>query len=122
MRFGIPKLDELIGDIKPGSTVLISTIGDLGIEILVAIIRKNREKSVVFVTSRLKKWLERIAGLDSVAYLTLGEDFAPQELFAITHAMRRVPENYLVGVFFLQSLLISIPQGGSTGSFPNSQI
>ncbi len=109
MRLGIPKLDELLGEIEPGSTVLISTIGELGIEIVLAVLKENKEKAVVFVTPRLKRRLKKIEGIDGVIYFTLGEDFAPQELFKITHAMREVPEDRFVGIFFLQPLLVFHP-------------
>lgn len=109
MKIGISKLDELLGEINLGSTILISTIGELGIEIVVAVLRENKEKAVVFVTPRLKKRLKKTEGIDGVIYFTLGEDFAPQELFKITHAMREVPEDRFVGIFFLQPLLVFHP-------------
>jgi len=106
MRLGIPKLDELLGKIELGSTILLSTIGELGIEIVLAVLRENKEKAVVFVTPRLKKRLEKTAGIEEVVYFTLGEDFAPQELFKVMHAMREVPEDRFIGIFFLQPLLV----------------
>ena len=66
MRLGIPKLDELLGEIEPGSTVLISTIGELGIEIVLAVLKENKEKAVVFVTPRLKRRLKKIEGLSLI--------------------------------------------------------
>ncbi len=106
MRLGIPQLDKFLGDIQPGSTVLVSTIGELGIEIVITAIKENREKSVVFVTPRIRKQLEQIPKLRDISYFTLGEDFAPQELFEITHIGREILKNYMVGVLFLQPLLI----------------
>ncbi|HHI01273.1 MAG TPA: hypothetical protein ENL40_07425, partial [Thermococcus litoralis] len=109
MKIGVSKLDELLGEIEPGSTILISTIGELGIEIVLAVLRENKEKAIAFVTPRLKKRLKKTEGIDGVIYFTLGEDFAPQELFKITHAMREVPEDRFVGIFFLQPLLVFHP-------------
>ncbi|WP_461863270.1 hypothetical protein [Thermococcus sp.] len=106
MRLGIPQLDKFLGDIQPGSTVLVSTIGELGIEIVITAIKENREKSVVFVTPRIRKQLEQIPKLRDISYFTLGEDFAPQELFEITRIGREILKNYMVGVLFLQPLLI----------------
>ncbi|RLF77043.1 hypothetical protein DRN39_04915 [Thermococci archaeon] len=109
MRIGIPKLDELLGEIELGSTVLIETIGEIGIEIAIEALKRNKEKSAVFLTPRLKKRLEHIFELGEVVYLTLGEDFAPQELFKVTHALRELPEDRFIAVFLIQPLLIFHP-------------
>lgn len=109
MRLGVPKLDELLGEVEPGSTILISTIGELGMEIVLDALKENKEKAVVFVPPRLKKRLEKIKEIEEVIYLTLGEDFAPQELFKVTHAMREIPKDHLIGIFFLQPLLVFYP-------------
>lgn len=109
MRIGIPKLDELLGELELGSTVLIETIGELGIEIAIEALKRNKEKSAAFLTPRLKKRLERMSKLKDLVYLTLGEDFAPQELFKVTHALRELPEDRFIAVFLIQPLLIFHP-------------
>lgn len=107
MKLGIPKLDELLGEIPEGNAVLIETLGELGEEIVIEALKRNSEKSVAFVTKRLKEKLEKIPELKNIRYITLGEDFAPQELFKITHHLRQIPNEYFVGFFLLQSLLVS---------------
>jgi len=106
MKLGIPKLDELLGEIPEGSVVLIETLGELGEEIVIEALKRNSEKSVAFVTKRLKEKLEKIPELKNIRYITLGKDFAPQELFKITHHLRQIPNEYFVGFFLLQSLLV----------------
>ncbi|AIF69100.1 hypothetical protein PAP_03400 [Palaeococcus pacificus DY20341] len=109
MKTGIPKLDDLLGDVEPGSVVLIETVGELGIEIIINTLIENKGKSAAFVTPRLKRRMEKTPALNGLIYLTLGEDFAPQELFKITHSVRQLPNDRFLGVFFLQPLLVFHP-------------
>jgi len=109
LKLGIPKLDKLLGDIKPGALILISTVGDLGISIVIQALKKNSGGKVILVTSRLEKQLKRVPGLENSKYLTLGKDFGPQELFRVTHLMKELPHQQLIGVLFLQPLLIFHP-------------
>ncbi|WP_457754410.1 hypothetical protein [Thermococcus sp.] len=109
MKFGIPKLDELLGEIPEGSVVLIETLGNLGEEIVVEALKENSKKSVAFVTKRLKEEFEKIPELKNIRYIVFGEDFAPQELFKITYKLRQILNGYLVGLFFLQPLLVFHP-------------
>ncbi|MBO8173715.1 MAG: hypothetical protein H0Z18_00500 [Thermococcus sp.] len=109
MELGVPKLDEFLGEISEGSVVLIETLGDLGEEIIIEALKENKEKSVAFVTKRLKEELGRIPELKNMKYIVFGEDFAPQELFKITYKLRQILNGYLVGLFFLQPLLVFHP-------------
>lgn len=109
MKLGVPVLDGLLGEIELGSTILISTIGELGLEIITTALKRNEEKAVVLVNPTLKKRLKEMERIEKAVYLTLGEDFGPQELFKVTHMVREIPEDRFVGVFFLQPLLIFHP-------------
>ncbi|AHF79828.1 hypothetical protein [Thermococcus paralvinellae] len=109
MKFGIPKLDRLLGEINEGSVVLIETLGNLGEEIVIEALKKNSDKSVAFVTKRLKEELGKIPELKDLKYIVFGEDFAPQELFKITYQLRQILNGYLVALFFLQPLLVYHP-------------
>ncbi len=69
------------GEIEPGSTILITTIGRVGIEIIITILGENNKKAVAFVSPSLKKVLKDTRGVDhEILYFTLGKD-SPQRSF-----------------------------------------
>ncbi len=109
MRLGIPKLDELLGEIEPGSIILISTVGDVGMDLVIQTLKGNGAGKAILVTPRLEKQLKNVPGLENSVYFALGRDFGPQELFKVTHLMKELPYQELIGVLFLQPLLVFHP-------------
>jgi hypothetical protein len=106
MRLGIPKLDDLLGDIEPGSALLLLTVGDLGIDLFSNLLKENEEKALIFATSQIKRFLFEKKGIKRARFVVLGEDVSPNNLFETTNLIRKLARESYVGVFFLQPLFL----------------
>jgi hypothetical protein len=109
MEIGIPKLDELLGEIEEGNILLLETIGTLGEEIVLEMLKKNKENAVAFVTKKMRDEFKKIPELANVKLIVLGEDVFPEELYAISFKLRNLFEGAHVGFFLLHPLLVFHP-------------
>ena len=105
MRFGIKKLDEIIGEIEDGSVILIEGDGDI-LLILAKEFLKNAVKEghdvFALVSERVKRYLRDIEGIRIV---TPNNEFSLQELFTIALIVKDAKEKVgLIDIF--QQLLI----------------
>lgn len=108
MRFGIPKLDELIGEVEPGR-VLLETAGELGREFVFKFLQtaeKSGENVFIFVPERMVQdvstWLEN----PTVVHPEEGINI--HELFTISLALRNIDAK-TGGFLLLDSLIILHP-------------
>lgn len=109
MRIGVPELDELLGEIEEGNILLLETIGTLGEEIVLEMLKKNKENAVAFVTKKMRDEFKKIPELANVKLIVLGEDVFPEELYAISFKLRNLFEGAHVGFFLLHPLLVFHP-------------
>ncbi|NJF24183.1 hypothetical protein [Thermococcus sp. Bubb.Bath] len=109
MKLEVPKLDELLRDIEPGSIVLLLTVGDLGIDIFFNSLKANEESAVIFATPQIKRFLTEKIGITKAKFIVLGEDISTKNLFETTNLIRSLPKGSYVGVFFFQPLFLSHP-------------
>ncbi|MBP1912502.1 hypothetical protein J2747_001826 [Thermococcus stetteri] len=106
MKLEVPKLDELLGDIKPGSSILILTVGDLGVDIFFNFLKANEERAMIFATPQIKRFLEEKANIKRARFIVVGQDVSPEKLFETTNIVREVAKDSYVGVFFFQPLFL----------------
>ncbi|ASJ03017.1 hypothetical protein A3L09_06980 [Thermococcus profundus] len=109
MKLGVPKLDELLGDIEPGSTLLMLTVGDLGVDIFFNFLKGNEERAIIFATSQIKHFLLEKRRITKARFITLGEEVSPQNLFETTDLIRNLAKESYIGVFFFQPLFLFHP-------------
>jgi KaiC/GvpD/RAD55 family RecA-like ATPase len=109
MRFGIPKLDELVGEVEPGRVLLLETAGELGREFVFKFLQtaeKSGENIFIFVPERMVQdvgtWLEN----PTVIHPEKGINV--HELFTISLALRNI-ETKIGGFLLLDSLIILHP-------------
>ena len=109
MRTGIRKLDILLGDIEPGSTILIETAGTLGEEIATSMLLANRGNAVAFVTPKLSEEFEKKFGPGEIYLIVLGRDIHQQELYQISFTFRKMLKGSCVAFFILHPILVFHP-------------
>ncbi len=109
MRTGIRKLDILLGDVAPGSTILIETVGTLGEEIATSTLLANRGNAVAFITPKLQEEFERKFDPEDVKMVVLGRDINQQELYQISLTFRKLLKGSWVAFFILHPLLVFHP-------------
>ncbi len=109
MRTGIRKLDILLGEVAPGSTILIETVGTLGEEIATSTLLANRGNAVAFITPKLQEEFERKFKPKDVKMVVLGRDINQQELYQISLTFRKLLKGSWVAFFILHPLLVFHP-------------
>ncbi|WP_456452599.1 hypothetical protein [Thermococcus sp.] len=109
MRTGIRKLDILLGDLEPGSTILIETVGTLGEEIATSMLLANRGNAVAFVTPKLSEEFEKQFGSGEISLIVLGRDVQQQELYQISFTFRKMLKGSCVAFFILHPILVFHP-------------
>ncbi|GAB6101750.1 hypothetical protein JCM16138_09730 [Thermococcus atlanticus] len=109
MRTGIRKLDILLGDLEPGSTILIETVGTLGEEIATSMLLANRGNAVAFVTPKLSEEFEKQFGPGEISLIVLGRDVQQQELYQISFTFRKMLKGSCVAFFILHPILVFHP-------------
>ncbi|WP_461865835.1 hypothetical protein [Thermococcus sp.] len=109
MRTGIRKLDILLGEVEPGSTVLIETVGTLGEEIATSMLLENRGRAIAFITPKLKEDFEKRFRSDEIELVVLGRDIQQQELYQISFTFRKMLKGSCVAFFILHPLLVFHP-------------
>ncbi len=109
MRTGIEKLDILLGDIEPGSTILIETVGTLGEEIATSMLLANRGNAVAFVTPKLNEEFEKKFGPGEIYLIVLGREVHQQELYQISFTFRKMLKGSCVAFFILHPILVFHP-------------
>ena len=109
MRTGIRKLDILLGEVAPGSTILIETVGTLGEEIATSTLLANRGNAVAFITPKLQEEFERKFDPEDVKMVVLGRDINQQELYQISLTFRKLLKGSWVAFFILHPLLVFHP-------------
>jgi len=109
MRTGIRKLDILLGDIAPGSTILIETVGTLGEEIATSTLLANRGNAVAFITPKLQEEFGRKFKPEDMKMVVLGRDINQQELYQISLTFRKLLKGSWVAFFILHPLLVFHP-------------
>ncbi len=109
MQTGIGKLDILLGEVEPGSTILIETVGTLGEEIAISTLFTNRENAVAFVTPKLSEEFEKKFGSEGIKLIVLGRDIHQQELYQISFTFRKLLRGSCVAFFILHPLLVFHP-------------
>jgi len=109
MRFGISKLDELIGGVELGRVLLLETVGELGREFVFKFLHaaeKSGEEVFIFIPERMvndvSMWLE------SPAVVHPERGINVHELFSISLALRNT-EQKIGGFLLLDSLTILHP-------------
>jgi hypothetical protein len=106
MKLGIPKLDELLGDIEPGSILILLTVGDPGADIFFNFLKANEEKAMIFATPQIKRFLVEKRDIKKARFVVLGEDVSSKNLFEITDLVRNLAKESYIGVFFFQPLFL----------------
>jgi hypothetical protein len=109
MKLGVPKLDDLLGDIEPGSILILLTVGDLGVNIFFNFLKANEEKVIIFATPQIKRFLLENKGITRARFVVLGKDVSPESLFETTDLVRGLAKESYVGVFFFQPLFLLHP-------------
>ncbi|AMQ17971.1 hypothetical protein [Thermococcus peptonophilus] len=109
MKLGVPKLDELLGDIEPGSTLLLFTVGDLGVDIFFNFLKANEERAMIFATPQIKRFLFDKRSITKAKFIVLGEEVSPENLFETTDIVRKLAKDSYIGVFFFQPLFLFHP-------------
>ncbi|NJE25709.1 hypothetical protein E3E22_03540 [Thermococcus sp. MV5] len=106
MKIGISELDEILGEIEEGNVLLLETIGTLGEEVVLEMLKENKENAVAFVTKKMRDRFREIPELTKLKLIVLGEDVFPAELYAISFKLRNLFEGAHVGFFLLHPLLV----------------
>ena len=105
MRFGIKKLDEILGEIVNGSVILIEGEGDIPLMFAKEFLKNNvanGHKAFALVSERVERILKEIKG---IKILTPNHGFSLQELFTIALAVQDCKEKVgFIDIF--QQLLI----------------
>ena len=105
MKFGIKKLDEILGEIEDGSVILIEGDGDILLILAKEFIKnviKEGHNVFALVSERVKRFLKEIKGIRIV---TPNSEYSLQELFTIALIVKDAKEKVgLIDIF--QQLLI----------------
>ncbi len=110
MKFGIERLDELLGDISDGSVILIEGVGEIPF-MMGKLFLKNAIKMeyevFAIVPERARKLLDDLKGLRIV---TPDDTFSLQDLFTISLVVRDLKEKVGLIDIFQQLLMIHEPE------------
>ncbi len=109
MKFGIKKLDELLGKIEKGSVIVIEGVGDIPL-ILAKIFLKSAidmgYKVFAMVPERVKRLL---SDLKYVKVITPNDIYSYQELFTISLLVKKLDESVGLIDAFQQLLMLHEP-------------
>ncbi|AEA46924.1 RAD55 family ATPase [Archaeoglobus veneficus] len=111
MKFGIKKLDELIGGIETGRVVLIETVGGLGSELVYRFMEnaiESGENVFAVVPKRMKKDLEK--RLKNARIIVPNGEISMQELYTVSLAIKRMHEKVGCIEIFQPLLIIHGPE------------
>jgi len=104
MKFGIGKLDEMLGEIKMGSVILIEGVGDIPL-ILSKKFLKNATEMGLNVFAMVPERIERLLSDLNVRIIESSE-YTCYELFTISLTIKRIEERVGLIMIFQQLLLI----------------